>query len=86
MENDNLIFYAGEVKVLGDGKVAGYLARFGTPKDVDLEGDFFDKETDFGVDEDAKLPVYYQHGFDSQLKNKRIGLWFATIAVSECLL
>jgi len=73
MENDNLIFYAGEVKALGDGKVAGYLARYGTPKDVDLEGDFFSKETDFGVDDAGKLPVYYQHGFDSQLKNRRIG-------------
>lgn len=73
MENDNLIFYSGEVKALGEGKVAGYLARFGTPKDVDLEGDFFDKETDFGVSQAADLPVYYQHGFDPQIKNRRIG-------------
>lgn len=73
MENDNLVYYAGEVKAIGDGKVAGYLVRFGTPKDLDLEGDFFSKETELGVDQDSSLPVYFQHGFDSQLKNRRIG-------------
>ena len=73
MENENLAFYGGEIKALGDGKVAGYLCRYGTPKDTDLENDFFSKETDYGVEEGANLPVYYQHGYDSQLKNRRIG-------------
>ncbi len=73
MEDDNLIYYGGEVKALGDGKVGGYLVRYGNPKDVDLEGDFFSKETDLGVDDEGSLPIYYQHGHDSVMKTRRIG-------------
>ncbi len=73
MEPEELMFFGDPVKALGDGKVAGYLVRFGTPKDHDLTNDFFSKETDLGVEEDSSLPVYYQHGFDSQLKNRKIG-------------
>ena len=73
MDNENLVYYAGDVKALGDGKVAGYLVRYGAPKDTDLEGDFFSKDTEYGIDEESRLPVYYQHGFDPQLKTRRIG-------------
>ena len=73
MTDDNLIYFGAEVKDLGGGKVGGYLVRFSDPKTPDLEGDFFTKETDLGIDDGDRLPVYYQHGFDSQLKTRRIG-------------
>jgi hypothetical protein len=67
-----LIAFGGEVKQLGDGRVGGYLVRFSGPKDTDLTGDFFSKDTDFGIH--TRLPVYYQHGYDSALKTRRIGV------------
>ena len=70
---DELLFFGGEVKALGNGKVAGYLVRFGGPTDTDLEGEFFDARTDFGIESGAKLGVFYNHGLDSVLKTRRIG-------------
>lgn len=67
-----LIAFGGEVKQLGDGRIGGYLVRFSGPRDPDLTGDFFSKETDFGIH--TRLPVYYQHGYDSALKTRRIGV------------
>lgn len=60
--------YGSQVKVLPDNKVGGYLVTFGG---LDLTGDFFTKETDFG--EFSRLPVLYHHGFDDKLKTRRIG-------------
>jgi len=73
LENETLVFYGGEVKALGNGKIAGYLVRYGSPKDVDLEGDFFSKETDLGIEDGSRLPLYYQHGMDGTLKTRKIG-------------
>jgi hypothetical protein len=67
-----LIAHGGEIKATKDGKIEGYLVRFSTEKDPDLSGDFFTKETDFGIHE--RLPLYYEHGFDEKLKNQRIGI------------
>ena len=54
------------MKALGGGKVGGYLVRFSTDADPDLEGEFFTKDTDFG--DAATAPVYYQHGLDEVLE------------------
>jgi len=70
---DNLIYYGGAVKVLGDGKVGGYLVRFSDAETPDLEGDYFSPDTDLGVESGSRLPVYYQHGYDPVFKTKRIG-------------
>ena len=48
-EEKSLVYFGGELKSLGDGRFGGYLVRFGDPKNVDLTGDFFSKETDLGV-------------------------------------
>ena len=66
-----LISFGGEVKALGDGKVGGYLVRFSTNKDPDLEDDFFTKETDFGGI--TTSPVLYQHGMDVKMKRRKLG-------------
>lgn len=93
--HDTLIAFGGELKATGNGKIEGYLVRFGSEKDTDLEGDFFTKDTDFGVS--AKLPLYYNHGFDKEIKTRRIGsgeykadkvgLWFeAQMELSDAYL
>ena len=70
---DGLIYFGGEVKALGEGKVGGYLVRYGTPTEPDLESDFFSSESDLGVEENNTLPVYYHHGMDGTLKARKIG-------------
>ena len=72
-EEKSLVYFGGELKSLGDGRFGGYLVRFGDPKNVDLTGDFFSKETDLGVEDGSSLPVYYNHGMDGVLKARKIG-------------
>ena len=70
--NETLITWGETVKALDDkGKIGGYLVRFTDAKSPDLEGDFFNAETDFG--EPSTLPLMYDHGFDEILGTKRIG-------------
>jgi HK97 family phage major capsid protein len=73
MEKENLIYFGDAVKVLGEGRVGGYLVRFSTERDPDLVGDFFTKDSDLGVEAGSRVPVYYQHGYDNHFKSKRIG-------------
>jgi HK97 family phage major capsid protein len=73
INTDTFVFSGAEVKALGDGKVGGYLIRYGNPKDVDLEGDFFSSGTEYGVADGSSLPIFYNHGMDGTVKNKRIG-------------
>ncbi len=68
LNEDTPIWYGGEVKALANGKVGGFLVTFGG---VDLTGEYFSKDTDFG--EPGKLPVMYHHGMDDTLKRRRIG-------------
>jgi HK97 family phage major capsid protein len=73
MENqkDYLVSFGSSIKMLDNGNFGGYLVMFSGPKDPDLYGDYFTPETDFGS---AKsLGLYYQHGYDSVIKNTRIG-------------
>lgn len=67
------VYFGDSVKALNDnGKVGGYLVRYGADNDPDLTGDYFTKDTDFG--EAERLPVLYQHGFDEMLKRRKIGV------------
>lgn len=59
--DDVLINFGGEIKSFGDGRLGGYLVKFGDPTDTDLVGDFFTKETDFGIEDGAKTPIYLNH-------------------------
>lgn len=70
---DNLIYYGDTVKVLGEGRVGGFLVRYSDAESPDLEGDFFNKDTDLGIESGSRLPVYYQHGYDPVFQTKRIG-------------
>ena len=57
-----------KVKALGNGKVGGYLVRFGSEEETDLGGDYFTIDTDFG--DSLTSDVYYQHGADKRLGNR----------------
>lgn len=70
--DDILIAHGGEIKANKDGKVEGYLVRFGSKTDTDLEGEFFNADTDFGIHN--RLPLYYNHGADKKIKKQRIGV------------
>ncbi len=67
----------GAVKSDRLGHVKGYLVRFGSPNAVDLEGDYFGPETDFGfpVKAGSRVPLnlYYHHGMDQKVGRKSIG-------------
>lgn len=70
---DTLTFYGGEVKALGNGKVGGYAILFSTPKEPDLCGDFFTKDTDFFVENEGTAIMLYDHGLDGTLKRRKLG-------------
>ena len=71
------VFQGSEIKATGKGMVKGYLVRFGSSNDTDLERDYFTKNTDFGMEfvdgSSHKLGLYYNHGMDPVVKTKKIG-------------
>src|SRR5512139_570494 len=68
---DTVINYGGEVKALGDGKLGGYLVTFSDESSLDLTGEYFAKDTDYG--DATTSPVLYHHGMDDTLKLRTIG-------------
>jgi hypothetical protein len=73
-ETDTLIAWGGAVKALGDGKIGGYLVRFTDENDLDMEGEYFDEQTDYGGDPvPTSGTVYYQHGLDKKMGKRRLG-------------
>ena len=69
--DDIVIFHGGEVKALDGGKVGGYLVRFTDANHLDLTGDYFAADTDFG--DATASPVLYHHGMDKTIGLKSIG-------------
>ena len=72
-----LTVYSDGIKSDKLGNVSGYLVRFGSPDAVDLEGDYFTQDTDFGfpVKSGSAVPLnlYYHHGMDSVVGKRCIG-------------
>lgn len=62
MTDETMIYYGGDVKALGSGKVGGYLVRFGGPESADVQGDYFAPDTYFGRAIKAGVDVVYHHG------------------------
>lgn len=66
--DETVVAFGGEIKFLGETDkgvhVGGYLVRFSDEATPDLTGDYFTKDTDFGMDEGEtqSLPVYFNHG------------------------
>lgn len=72
--DDVMVALGAEVKALGDGRVGGYLVRFSKAEDPDLDGDYFDADTDFDpFDGEGKSTVYYHHGQNATLKRRKLG-------------
>ena len=69
--DEQLIYFGGAVKALGNGKVGGHLVRFTDENELDLEREFFDATTDYG--KAATSAVYYNHGLDPVLGKRVIG-------------
>lgn len=73
---DLVIGFGSEVKATGN-RVSGYLVRFGTPDQTDLDGEFFTPDTDFGrpvkSGESFDLNLYWHHGLDPVVGRRQIG-------------
>jgi HK97 family phage major capsid protein len=70
-EDEVEVFDGDAIKAVAtaDGlKLAGYLVRFTKGISVDATGEYFDKDTDFDLEFPAQSTVYFDHG-----KNKIIG-------------
>lgn len=73
------------IKARADGKIEGLLVRYSDASQVDLELDFFDKNTNLGVRDGDELPVLWHHNLDpekrgiigkGQVSYTPKGLWF----------
>lgn len=75
MNPDDLITLGDAVKALDDeGKIGGYLIRFGSPDEPDLQGDFFTKATDLGLDYTTATRAIFHHAGDPTLAGRRLGI------------
>lgn len=61
IDDDTVVAFGGALKALDNGKVGGYLVRFTDPNRPDLEGDYFDSSTDFGIEPGAKTTIWFNH-------------------------
>ncbi len=67
--DDTLVALGGEIKALGNGRIGGYLIRYGDPQHTDLTGvDFFSKDTDYGPLRTSL--VFFHHGKDGRLQRR----------------
>lgn len=70
---DFLVFDGSQIKTLSDaGLVGGYLIRFSSARDPDLEHDYFTQSTDFDIDVGDTRSVYYEHGQDRTLGVRKL--------------
>jgi hypothetical protein len=56
-----IINHGSSIKSLDDGKIGGYLVLFSDEKSPDLAGDFFTKDTDFGITDGQKSILWFNH-------------------------
>jgi HK97 family phage major capsid protein len=69
-----VVYFGGEIKDLGGGKIGGYLIRYSQPsgKDADLTEDYFTKDSMIEIPM-TNLPIFYAHGKDSKMRKTIIG-------------
>jgi phage head maturation protease len=68
MNDDGLVVYdGGAVKTLASGRIGGVGIRFGHPRDVDSEREFFDRGTNYSLGGRKEIELYWEHGLDPQL-------------------
>lgn len=71
--DEQLIAFGGEIKAFEDGRIGGYLVRFTDADSPDLVGDYFSKDTDFGIADGHPVNIYYHHGQNPTMKMQPIG-------------
>jgi hypothetical protein len=79
--DEEIVFFGSSVKALGAGKVGGLIAPFRKASAPDVQGDFFTKSTDFGLDVTDRARVVYHHGFTKALGTKKLGV--ATLTLGD---
>lgn len=61
--NDTLVYFGDPVKALDDtGRVGGYLVRFTSRNEKDLEGEYFSDKTYFGAGDGNGRDTLFHHG------------------------
>jgi len=61
-KSTTLVFLGGEVKALGDGRIGGYLVRWGSPTERDLTGEYFTAKTYLGAQAGNGADCLFHHG------------------------
>ena len=61
------------VKALEQNRFGGYTAVWGNPEQLDLQGDYFTRETDFALEAYPYRPLIHHHGQNSQMERTIIG-------------
>jgi HK97 family phage major capsid protein len=73
-KSESVLIFGEEVKALNDtGLIGGYLVKFTDAKNPDLDGDYFDKSTDFDLENSTDTTIYYNHGLDGTIKKRKLG-------------
>jgi hypothetical protein len=64
------------IKGLENNRVSGYLVRFTDNTDPDLHGEYFDKRTNFWLQEHPLIgkPIMIDHAFDPKFKSVPVGI------------
>jgi len=71
--DDRLIAFGDAIKSIGEDRIGGYLVRWGSPQEKDIQREYFTKDTNFELDWYEKRPLLYHHGMDKTLKSTKIG-------------
>ncbi len=66
-----VINHGSSIKSLADGKIGGYLVVFSDETSPDLAGDYFTKDTDFGIVDGQKSIVWFNHRKPIKAKDGR---------------
>jgi hypothetical protein len=62
------VFYPGaNLKALSDGRIGGYAVVFTNSNDRDSYGEYFTRQTDFGLQYYQNQPVLYHHGQNDEM-------------------
>jgi hypothetical protein len=63
----SVYFTGGALKAYNDGRVGGYLVVFTGPNDRDSYGEYFTRDTDYGLNWYQNQPVLYHHGQNDEM-------------------
>lgn len=69
------LYLGGAIKSLDDnGRIGGYLVRYGSPDMRDVEGEYFTKDSQLELEWYKQRPILFHHGLDGGVKGVAIGM------------